>query len=77
MQSRIDYGTVAPAARDAVMAIEKYVRSCGLEQSLLELVRLLIYGSHDTEHIAAVALKDYLEGARAEDRSERHRSAAA
>jgi len=37
----------------------------------------LIYSSHDTEHNAAVALKDYLEGARAEDRSERHRSAAA
>lgn len=37
----------------------------------------LIYSSHDTEHNAAVALRDYLQGARAEDRSERHRSAAA
>lgn len=40
MQPRIDYLAAAPAARDAVMAIEKYVRSCGLERSLLELVRL-------------------------------------
>ncbi len=40
MQPRIDYGAAAPAARDAVTAIEKYVRSCGLERSLLELVRL-------------------------------------
>jgi AhpD family alkylhydroperoxidase len=40
VQPRIDYGAAAPAARDAVIAIEKYVRSCGLERSLLELVRL-------------------------------------
>jgi hypothetical protein len=33
--------------------------------------------SHDPEHNAAVALKDYLEGARAEGGSQSHRSAAA
>ncbi len=37
----------------------------------------LIYSSHDTVHNAAVALKDYLEGARAEHGPERHRSTAA
>jgi len=40
MQPRIDYGAAAPAARDAVLALENYVRHCGLERSLLELVRL-------------------------------------
>jgi AhpD family alkylhydroperoxidase len=40
MQTRIEYGAAAPAARKAVFAIEDYVRHCGLEPSLLELVRL-------------------------------------
>ncbi len=40
MQPRIDYRAAAPAALDAVTALEKYVRSCGLERPLLELVRL-------------------------------------
>ncbi len=37
----------------------------------------LIYSSHDTVHNAAVALKDYLEDARAEHGRDRHGSAAA
>lgn len=37
---RIDYGKVAPDAVAAMRHLEAYVRSCGLEPSLLELVRL-------------------------------------
>jgi uncharacterized protein YeaO (DUF488 family) len=37
----------------------------------------LVYSSHDTEHNAAVALKDYLEGTHAKERPAPHRSAAA
>jgi len=37
---RIDYATVAPAARRAVLGVEQYVRQCGLERPLLELVKL-------------------------------------
>ncbi len=40
MQSRLDYGAIAPAAREAMYALEKYVRHCGLESGLLELVKL-------------------------------------
>ncbi|MDD5543173.1 MAG: carboxymuconolactone decarboxylase family protein [Acidobacteriia bacterium] len=40
MKQRLDYGSVSPEARDAIYGIEKYVRHCGLETSLLELIRL-------------------------------------
>lgn len=40
MASRIDYEKVAPGAVRSMLALEGYVRSSGLEPSLLELVRL-------------------------------------
>jgi len=39
MQARIEYAKVAPGALQAMQAVEGYVRSCGLEHSLLELVK--------------------------------------
>ena len=39
MQPRLDYATAAPGAYQAMAAIERYVRNCGLEHSLLELVK--------------------------------------
>ena len=40
MQPRLDYAKVAPGAREAMYAVERYVRECGLERRLLELVKL-------------------------------------
>lgn len=40
MLKRADYGKVAPGAMRAMYGVENYVKSCGLERSLLELVRL-------------------------------------
>ncbi len=40
MQPRLDYFKLAPAARTAMYAVEKYARESGLEAGLLELVRL-------------------------------------
>ena len=40
MSVRLDYGTVAPAAAAAMMGLEGYVRSSGLEPALVELVKL-------------------------------------
>ena len=40
MQPRLDYFKLAPAARTAMHAVEKYARESGLEAPLLELVRL-------------------------------------
>jgi AhpD family alkylhydroperoxidase len=40
ISERIRYSKAAPGAYRAISALEKYVRECGLETSLLELVRL-------------------------------------
>ena len=40
MQPRLDYGKAAPGANQAMYAVERYVKQCGLEPQLLELVKL-------------------------------------
>ena len=40
MKPRIDYRNVAPGAARAMLGVEEYVRQCGLERPLLELVKL-------------------------------------
>ncbi len=40
MGSRVDYRHATPAALQAMSGLERYVRSSGLEPSLLELVKL-------------------------------------
>lgn len=40
MASRIEYGRISPAGISRMRDLENYVRQCGLETSLLELVRL-------------------------------------
>ncbi len=40
MQARFDYAKASPAARAAMLALEKAVRETGLEKPLLELVRM-------------------------------------
>ncbi|MCC6194154.1 MAG: carboxymuconolactone decarboxylase family protein [Burkholderiales bacterium] len=39
MKQRIDYRTASPEAFKAMLGIEAHVRGCGLEHSLLELVK--------------------------------------
>lgn len=39
MPLRIAYGLVAPDARKAMIGLESYVKECGLEHTLLELVK--------------------------------------
>lgn len=39
MKQRIDYQQVASGAFRAMLNLEKYVRECGLEHSLLELIK--------------------------------------
>jgi AhpD family alkylhydroperoxidase len=39
-ESRIDYAKVAPGSLQAMYALERYVRGCGIEHPLLELVKL-------------------------------------
>jgi AhpD family alkylhydroperoxidase len=40
MKSRIDYSKAAPEAVKALLGLEKYLRSSGLEESLLHLVKM-------------------------------------
>lgn len=40
MQPRLEYGKAAPAALQAMYAINHYSKHCGLESSLLELVKI-------------------------------------
>ena len=40
MRSRLDYPKVAPEAYMAMRGLEAYVRQCGLESSLIELVKI-------------------------------------
>lgn len=40
MKSRMEYGEVAPGARDAMLGLERYVHGSGLEPALLELVKI-------------------------------------
>ncbi|MCC6428203.1 MAG: carboxymuconolactone decarboxylase family protein [Phycisphaerales bacterium] len=40
MKTRIDYHTASPEGRQAMLGLENYVRQCGLEHSLLELVKM-------------------------------------
>ena len=40
MKSRIEFPRVSPAAVNAMLALQNYVKACGLPSSLLELVKL-------------------------------------
>lgn len=40
MQQRLAYGKVAPGVMEAMSGLERYLARCGLERSLLELVKL-------------------------------------
>src|ERR1051325_3578304 len=40
MSTRIDYSKASPAAYRAMFGLERYVRDCGLEAPLLELVKM-------------------------------------
>jgi AhpD family alkylhydroperoxidase len=40
MQSRIDFSAASPAAVDAMLSLESYLERCGLEPSLLHLVKM-------------------------------------
>jgi AhpD family alkylhydroperoxidase len=40
MQPRLDFTKITPGANQAMYALERYVRQCGLEPSLVELMKL-------------------------------------
>lgn len=40
MEQRLDAGAVAPEAMKAVLGVEAYIRGCGLEPGLIDLVKM-------------------------------------
>ena len=40
MKSRFNYVDVAPGAYEAMVGLERYLRECGLEESLIHLIKL-------------------------------------
>jgi AhpD family alkylhydroperoxidase len=40
VKSRIEYAQVVPDAIEALRALEKYVRTCGIEPKALELIKI-------------------------------------
>jgi AhpD family alkylhydroperoxidase len=40
MEQRLNYAKAAPGAYKAMLGLEQYLQQCGLEQSLLHLVKL-------------------------------------
>jgi AhpD family alkylhydroperoxidase len=40
MQARLNYGKTAPGVYDAMEGLEKYLGQCGMEESMLHLIRL-------------------------------------
>ena len=39
-KTRLPYGEISPAAREAVLQVEAYIQSCGLDKKLIELLKL-------------------------------------
>jgi AhpD family alkylhydroperoxidase len=42
MKTRLQYGTTAPGIYDAMDALDQYLATCGLDQSLAHLIRLRV-----------------------------------
>jgi len=66
MKQRISYAKAAPGAVQAMMGLEKYLHQCGLELSLLELVKIRASQINGCAHCIDMHTKD----ARAEGETE-------
>ena len=66
MQPRLNYDRVAPGALRAMYSLQKYVEECGLERSLLGLVKLRASQINGCAYCIDMHTKD----ARAEDETE-------
>ena len=58
MKQRIDYMNVSKGALGAMMGLEKYVRGCGLEHSLLELVKVRVSQINECAYCIDMHWKD-------------------
>jgi AhpD family alkylhydroperoxidase len=68
MHSRVAYVHTAPGAYNAMLALENYVRNCGIEHSLLHLIKLRASQINGCAYCIDMHWKD----ARAANASEEH-----
>jgi len=68
MKPRIEYAQAAPEAIAAFSGVEKYVRKCGLEHSLLELVKLRASQMNGCAYCVDMHTKDSRAGGETEQR---------
>jgi AhpD family alkylhydroperoxidase len=67
MEARLSYAKAAPAAYRAMAALERYVKECGLELPLIELVKIRVSQING----CAYCLDMHTQDARAEGESEK------
>ena len=58
MAERLDYKKASPGAFQAMLGMENYVRQCGLEHSLLELVKTRVSQINGCAHCLDMHTKD-------------------
>lgn len=58
MTQRIDYKTASPAAFQAMLGMENHARQCGLEHSLLELVKTRVSQINGCAHCLDMHTRD-------------------
>ena len=58
IERRLDYAKTAPHAIQAMYGLERYVRQCGLEKSLLALVKLRASGINGCAYCVDMHTKD-------------------
>lgn len=68
MKPRIEYGKVAPEGMRVMRGLESYVRQCGLEDSLLELVKLRASQINGCAYCVDMHTKDARAGGETEQR---------
>ncbi len=68
MREWIRYSKLAPEGFQAFLGFDKYVRQCGLEQSLLELVRIRVSQINGCGYCIDIHTKDAREAGESEQR---------
>lgn len=68
MPPRLDYAAAAPGAYQAMTGIERYIRSCGLEHTLLELVKMRVSQINHCAYCIDMHSKDARAGGETEQR---------
>ncbi len=68
MQSRMEYAKIAPGAMTVMLGLETYIRHCGLEQPLLELVKLRASQINRCAYCVDMHTKDARAGGETEQR---------